>query len=313
MRILVVGAGALGGYFGGRLAAAGRDVTFLVRPARAEELRGAGLVIHSPHGDLTLRDVRTVTESALRGSPPFDLILLSCKAYDLDGAMASFAPAVGPATLILPFLNGMRHIDALRQRFGAQAVLGGTCGIAATLNARREIVHLNDLHILTFGELDGSASGRLRAVSAALGAEGNSAGFIAKASEQTVREMWKKWVFLATLAGSTCLFRASIGAIMATPDGAACLERMFAECCAIAAHNGFAMNDHYIAASRARLLDTGSSMTASMLRDVQSGARVEADHILGDLIARGGPAQQAPGQPTLLRIAYSQLKAYERS
>jgi len=308
MRILVIGAGALGGYFGGRLAAAGRDVTFLVRPARAEELRKAGLVIHSPCGDLRLPEVKIVTEAALRGgNAGFDLILLGCKAYDLDGAMAALAPAVGADTLILPFLNGMRHVDALQQRFGARAVLGGVCMIGATLNAQREIVHLNRQHTLLFGELDGGMTERLRAVSAALG----GAGFEARASSQIVRDMWEKWALLATLAGSTCLFRAPTGHIVASPDGAAVMERMLAECCAAAAHNGFAMSEAFIANARAMLLPPGGKRTASMLRDVQSGARVEADQILGDLIARGGPAQQTAGELTMLRIAYSQLKAYE--
>ena len=312
MRILVIGAGALGGYFGGRLAAAGRDVTFLVRPARAEALRQAGLVIRSACGDLTLRDPKIVTEAALRASgQPFDLILLGCKAYDLDSAMTALAPAVGPATLILPFLNGMKHLNALQQRFGAQAVLGGVCMIGATLNAQREIVHLNRQHTLVFGELGGGMTERLRAVSAALGASGEPAGFEARASSQIVRDMWEKWALLATLAGSTCLFRAPTGDIVASPDGAAVIERMLAECCAVAAHNGFAMSEAFIANARAMLLPPSGKRTASMLRDVQTGARVEADQILGDLIARGGPAQQTAGELTLLRIAYSQLKAYE--
>jgi 2-dehydropantoate 2-reductase len=162
MRILVVGAGAVGGYFGGRLAAAGRDVTFLVRAGRAEELRRAGLVIKSGRGDLTLRDVQTVQAEAI--AAPFDLVVLSCKAYNLDDAIASFAPAVGPNTVILPLLNGMRHIDVLTQKFGAARVLGGICLIAATLNREREIVHLNDSAALTFGELEGGLSGRAQAI-----------------------------------------------------------------------------------------------------------------------------------------------------
>jgi 2-dehydropantoate 2-reductase len=307
MHILVLGAGALGGYFGGRLAAAGRDVTFLVRPARAEQLREQGLVIRSPRGDLTLREVRTATEATLHSSPAFDLILLTCKAYDLEAAMASLAPAVGSATLILPVLNGMRHLDALRQRFGAQAVLGGVCEIAATLNAQHEIVHFNDRHSLTFGELDGRMTDRLAAVNAALG----QAGFDAKASGQIVRDLWEKWIFLAPLAASTCLFRAPVGDIVAAPDGPAIMERLLAECLSVAAHNGITASDTSIARIRSMLLAPGSMLTASMLRDVQNGSRTEADHILGDLIGCGGAALQATGKLTLLRIAYSQLKAYE--
>jgi len=305
MRILVVGAGALGGYFGGRLVAAGRDVTFLVRPPRAAQLREAGLVIHSPHGDLTLRDVKTVTRDTLRES--FDLIVLGCKAYDLDDAIASFAPAVGPDTMILPLLNGIGHLDVLRQRFGANAVLGGVCLIGATLNDRREIVHLNDVHSIVFGEIGGGLSGRVNAAAGVLG----GAGFDLKATPQIMQEMWEKWVFLASLAGSTCLFRASIGEILATPDGTALIERMFSECRAVAAENGTPVRDAFVERARAMLFAPGSPMTASMLRDVRNGSRTEADHVLGDMIRRGGAAQHAAGELTVLRIAYSQLKAYE--
>ncbi|MEI7291750.1 2-dehydropantoate 2-reductase [Paraburkholderia tropica] len=310
MRILVVGAGATGGYFGGRLAAAGRDVTFLVRDARAAQMREHGLVIRSPHaGDLTLRDPKTVTREALEapGTQPFDLVLLSCKAYDLDSAIDSFAAAVGPETAILPLLNGMRHLDVLQARFGTQAVLGGVCLIASTLNEQREIVHLNDSQAITFGELGGGISARVQAIADTFG----NAGFIIKASERILQEMWEKWVFLASLAGSTCLFRAPIGAIVATPDGAATIERIFAECRAIAAEHGHAVRDSFLERSRGMLFATGSSLTASMLRDVQNGSRIEADHILGDLIRRGGAAQRASSELSVLRIVYSQLKAYE--
>ena len=305
MRILVVGAGALGGYFGGRLAAAGRDVTFLVRPARAAQLRDAGLVIRSPRGDLTLRDVKTVTSDTLNES--FDLVLLGCKAYDLDDAIASFAPAVGPHTLILPFLNGMRHLETLQQRFGTSAVLGGVCLIAATLNAEREIVHLNDSHAIAFGEIGGGLSERVNAVADVLG----NAGFDSKATPHIMQEMWEKWVFLASLAGSTCLFRAPVGAILATPDGETVIGRIFSECRTVAAENGTPVRDAFVERARSMLFARNSTLTASMLRDVQNGSRTEADHVLGDMIRRGGGDQQKPGELTVLRIVYSQLKAYD--
>jgi 2-dehydropantoate 2-reductase len=311
MRILVVGAGATGGYFGARLAAAGRDVTFLVRPARAAQLRESGLVVRSGQGDLTLRDVKAITQDALEvpnaaTMQPFDVVLLSCKAYDLESAIDSFAAAVGPQTLILPLLNGMRHIDVLQARFGTQAVLGGVCLIASTLNAQREIVHLNDVHAITFGELGGRIPARVQAIADTF----SNAGFNVKASERILQEMWEKWVFLASLAGSTCLFRASVGAILATPDGEAIVERLFAECRAIAAENGHAIRDAFVERSRSMLFAAGSPLTASMLRDVQNGSRTEADHVLGDLIRRGGTAQ-AGDALSVLRVVYSQLKAYE--
>ncbi|UEP37470.1 2-dehydropantoate 2-reductase [Burkholderia ambifaria] len=302
MRILVVGAGAVGGYFGGRLAAAGRDVTFLVRDGRAAALARDGLVIRSPRGDLTLANVQTVR--AGDAAAPFDLVLLSCKAYSLDDAIASFAPFVGPSTLILPMLNGMRHLDVLRDRFGATQVLGGLCVIAATLDREQRIVHLNDTHGLSFGELAGGDSARVRALADILG----GAGFDATLSDDIAARMWDKWVFLATLAASTSLFRGSVGDILAAPDGRRLLETMLDECSAIAAHNGYRPDPAAIERMQ-RMVLTPSPLTASMLRDVENRARVEADHVIGDLLARRDP--QAADALSLLRIAYNHLKTYE--
>ena len=166
MRFLVVGAGATGGYFGGRLLEAGRDVTFLVRPARAEQLAATGLVIASPAGDVTLRSPPTVLAAELR--TPFDAVLLSCKAYDLDGAIESFARAVDVGTAIVPLLNGMRHLDTLDARFGADRVLGGSCFITAKLSEGGQINHIGDIHRLTFGERGGGRSARVEAIAAAM-------------------------------------------------------------------------------------------------------------------------------------------------
>src|SRR5205823_8329557 len=199
MRILVVGAGAVGGYFGGRLLAAGNDVTFLVRPKRAAELATAGLVIKSPAGDVTLKNPPTVQADKL--SEKFDVILLSCKAFDLDDAIKSFAPAVGPTTSIIPLLNGMSHLDALDKKFGRERVLGGLCAIAATLNEAREVVQLAPMQSLNFGERDGKMSDRVRAIAEVF----NSGNFGAVASEHVMQDMWEKWVFLASLAAATCL------------------------------------------------------------------------------------------------------------
>ncbi|WP_116140603.1 2-dehydropantoate 2-reductase [Trinickia diaoshuihuensis] len=306
MRILVVGAGAVGGYFGGRMALAGQDVTFLVREARAQELAENGLVIKSPRGDATLSDVKTVLSSRIDG--PYDVVLLSCKAYDLDSAMASFAPAVGPGTAILPLLNGMRHLDVLRDRFGAASVLGGVCLIAATLDASRAIVQMTNMHAIVFGELDGARSARVEAIAAAL----RTGGFDVDATDAIVQQMWEKWVFLATLAGSTCLMRASVGDILAAPGGEAAMQALFDECAAVAAAHGHPMREPSAERSRAMLFAQGSALTASMLRDIENGLRTEGDHVLGDLIARRGAEKTGGAAPTLLELAYTHVKAYER-
>lgn len=302
MHILVVGAGATGGYFGGRLAAAGRDVTFLVRSRRAEQLATSGLVIKSPHGDATIPNPKTVLAEKI--ATPFDLIVLSCKAYDLDGAIASFAPAVGPNTIILPLLNGMRHLDVLDARFGKERVFGGQCVIAATLDDAGTIVHLNKLHGVTFGERDGKLSDRAHAVARDM----IGAGFEARLSENIVQEMWEKWVFLATLAGSTCLMRAAIGDIMAAPSGKETIQSLYEECRAIADANEHAPRDAALAQSQTNLTASGSTLTASMLRDIEKGGAIEADHIVGDLIAR---RKGATPEFSVLALAYTHMKAYE--
>lgn len=301
MRILVVGAGALGGYFGGRLKEAGRDVTFLVRPRRAEHLAKTGLIVRSPKGDINIPAPPTVLAENI--SAPFDLILLSCKAYDLQGAMDSFAPAVGADTAILPLLNGMKHMDLLAERFGAGAVLGGQCIISATLDGEGRILHLNDLHFLSFGEQNGAKSPRVAAIAAAF----SGAKFDSQLSLTIPQEMWEKWAFIAAAAGICCLMRGAFGDI-AGAGGSQYASAMFAECCAIAAKNGFNPGETAVKRSIGMLIAVGSPIAASMLRDVERGAAIEADHIVGDLLARGGARES--GYP-LLQIAYAHLRTYE--
>jgi 2-dehydropantoate 2-reductase len=303
MRILVVGAGAIGGYFGGRMLQAGRDVTFLVRPRRAAELADAGLVIKSPNGEVTLKNPPTMQANKL--TEKFDVVLLSCKAFDLDDAIKSFAPAVGPQTAIIPLLNGMLHLDVLDSKFGRERVLGGLCAIAATLNEHREVVQLNPMQSLNFGERDGKLSDRVRDVAEAMA----SGKFGSVASEHIVQEMWEKWVFLATLAASTCLMRTSIGNILASPGGKDFILGTLDECSAVATAEGYAPRAPFLERTLGMLTLEGSQMTASMFRDIKAGAPVEADHVIGDLVSR---ADAAKAPVPRLRTAYTHLKAYEK-
>jgi 2-dehydropantoate 2-reductase len=303
MRILVVGAGAIGGYFGGRMLQAGGDVTFLVRPKRAAELADAGLVIKSPTGDVTLKNPPSVQADRL--NEKFDVVLLSCKAFDLDDAIKSFAPAVGPQTSIIPLLNGMLHLDVLDKKFGRERVLGGLCAIAVTLNDKREVVHLAPMQSLNFGERDGKMSDRVRAVAVPMTA-GN---FGAVASENIIQEMWEKWVFLASLAAATCLMRSSVGNILAVSGGRDFLLGILDESCAIATAEGHAPRAPFLERTRGMFTAEESQMTASMFRDIKIGAPVEADHVVGDLIARGDAAKVPVPK---LRTAYTHLKVYEK-
>ncbi len=216
--------------------------------------------------------------------------------------MDSVAPAIGPATAILPLLNGLGHLESLDARFGADHVLGGKCLIAATLDADGSIRHLNNNHSLTFGERDGSRSARVDALWSAM----SGVRFDAASSEAILQEMWEKWVFIAAAAGITCLMRASIGDIVAAGATGLALG-LFAECAGIAARHGFPPSEASTARSVGMLSAPGSLLTASMLRDMERAGRTEADHILGDLLRRGGPGDDT----RLLRIACSHMKTYD--
>jgi 2-dehydropantoate 2-reductase len=302
MRVLVVGAGAVGGYFGGRLLQAGRDVTFLVRPGRAEQIKKNGFAIHvgAERGDDLA--VRAIVSEQIEA--PYDLVLVCCKAYDLESAMDGFAPAVGPETAILPLLNGLRHLDLLSERFGASRLLGGQCIFTATLDERGHAVLLGPTPTLTFGELSGAPSKRTGAIATTM----QDAGFTVRASDTILLEMWEKWVLLATFAGVTCLMRGAVGDIVAA--GAAGLtESLLEECRRIAASQDQMIRSDFLQRIRALLTQAGSTITASMLRDLERGARTEADYVLGDLLHRQTDADIA--SPSLLRMAYLHLKTYE--
>ena len=301
MRVLVLGAGATGAYFGARLIQAGHEVSFLVRPARAELLRRDGLRIRSAQGDFAA-PVPLLT--SVPANAAFDLVLLSCKAYDLDTALAAIAPAVGATTRVLPLLNGLRHLEVLDLAFGAGRVLGGLCHISVTLQPDGSVLHLGNLHRLTFGAR--AADARLDELAPQLLAVPAEV----RHSVHIIDAMWEKFAFLATLAGMTCLLRGSIGEIVATPDGADLLRRCYAEACEVARRAGHAVGDEARAEADAILTTPGSPLKASMLRDLQRGAVTECEHIGGDLITRGAALEV---DMPLLRAAATHLRVYERA
>lgn len=303
MKILVVGAGAVGGYFGGRMLEAGADVTFLVRPGRQTQLAANGLIIASPAGDAWVPPPRTLLANEIR--EPFDLVILSCKAYDLDPAIAAVEPAVGTATVVLPLLNGMRHLDTLDARFGRERVLGGSCFISARLDDAGRILHLSDVHRLVFGERAGGRSVRVDAIARAM----TGVKFEVATSEHVALEMWEKWVFLASLAGITCLTRSAVGDIVMS-GGTDLAAAMLDECRSIAAESGYQPRDQSLRAALSRLTDAGSKVSASMLADLEQRGRTEVDHILGDLLSRRGGV--GDGEHSLLRLAFIAIKSAER-
>ena len=298
MRVLVLGAGALGGYFGGRLAQAGADVTFLVRPARAARLAAEGLRITSPFGDAAL-PVRTVTAAG----PGYDLALLTCKAFDLDGAIDALLPA--RPGIVLPVLNGLSHIEALQAAFGADRVLGGLAKIQATLAPDGTVRQLNDWRWITFGELDGGLSARVAALAALFAP---TIGVVAEAVPDIRQRMWEKMVHLGTSAVCTVLMRAAVGEVARAEGGAAFMQGVLAVNAAIAAAHGHPMPDAFMAQYRALFGDAASLYATSMLRDIEGGRASEGEHILGFLAAaavRAGVAHPA------LDLALLHARAYE--
>lgn len=303
MRILVVGAGAVGGYFGGRLIQAGRDVTFLVRPKRAEQMRAQGLQIVSPmYGDFTVRP-KAVTAAQI--SSPYDVIFLSVKSYNLAAAIDDFAPAVGPQTVIIPVLNGMHHMDVLTERFGKDAVLGGVCFVSTEVDSQGRIIQLNDFQSLTYGELDGRKSPRIEAVHQLF----SGAGFDAAISADILLEMWEKWVWIASLGTITCLLRGNIGEVASVPGGAELSLAVLRECTAITAACGHPMSEAFLAEKGPILTAPASPLTSSMYRDLTEQAPVEADTILGDLVERG--RKRGVSAP-IVQAAFVSLSIYQQ-
>ncbi|MBX9940847.1 MAG: 2-dehydropantoate 2-reductase [Candidatus Obscuribacterales bacterium] len=301
MKILVLGAGATGGYFGGRLLEAGADVTFLVRAARAERLRRDGLIVKSRFGDIHRKELSLIEKA----ENYYDLVILSCKAYDLESSIEAVAPAVGPESMILPLLNGMQHLDVLKTRFAEENVLGGCCIISSELDEEGRIIHFNANHSLRYGELSGIMSERIQELEELI----NPCNFTSQASFAIVQDMWEKWVLIASLAALTTMMRATVGQVARSPYGTTIASQLADECLAVLKAHGFEPEQSFVDSTHSRLVDTSSSLTASMLRDMERGNRVEAQQILGDFIER---AQSKDVPVPMLQAAYCHVCAYQR-
>ncbi|SNT38779.1 2-dehydropantoate 2-reductase [Asanoa hainanensis] len=277
MRILVIGAGAVGGYFGARLAQAGKDVTFLVRPRRAASLAADGLRIREPDSEPERVDVTTIE----RVADPYDIVFLAVKAFTLDGAIRDFSPAVGPRTTIVPFLNGLAHIDRLVADFGVK-VYGGVCYVATTLTDDGEIVRLGGPRQLRYGPLPGAPAQGVDDVHEAL----SGAGFDSEVSDSIETEMWEKWVFLASVTAVNCLAGATIGDANAVPGGADFATAIADEAGRVATAAGFPPRPEATRNLLGTVTAAGATTTSSVYRDMRAGRRVENDAIIGDLVAR---------------------------
>ncbi|HEX4215552.1 MAG TPA: 2-dehydropantoate 2-reductase [Candidatus Dormibacteraeota bacterium] len=301
MRTLVVGAGATGGFFGGRLAAAGRDVTFLVRPARAAALRERNLRIVWQGEEEVIR-ARLVTAPELSG--PYDLVLLGIKSSALEQAMADIAPAIGPETSIMPFLNGMAHLSTLTERFGP-AVLGGVVKVLTALNEEGDVLRFAPLASLTVGDQQGGLPPRVERIRAEL----DGAGFDVAASPDIVGAMWHKWVFISTIGATTCLMRGTIGEVVAVPGGSALGPAIMAEASAVSAAAGHPMPERESKFTRSMATMENSPLASSAYRDVVAGRPAEVEQIFGDLVAR---ARSLSVPTPLLDLATMQLRVHQR-
>ena len=301
MKILVLGAGGTGGYFGGRLHQGGVDVTFLVREKRAQQIARQGLIIESMHDKVTL-PVKTIMAADVR--PEYDIVILSCKAYDLAAGIAAFTPAMGPATCVVPLLNGISHIDTLDAAFGKRRVMGGSCQIAATLTKDGVIKSMMDAQSMIWGARDPAQEELAQKLGEAF------AKTVAdwKVSDNIMLDMWEKVAFLSTLAGMTCLMRGSVGDILTAPDGRLLMQRYLDSCVAIATREGYPPRAHVTERLLKVLNTTASTLTASMLRDLEAGGPVEADHIVGFML---GKARAHGIDDAMLTVAYTHLKTYE--
>ena len=302
MKLLVLGAGGTGGLFGGRLAQTGADVTFLVREKRKAGLLEHGLRIESQFGNASL-PVQVKVQSEIK--PEYDLVLLTCKAYDLPGAIETIRPAMAGSAAVLPLLNGLAHIEQLNAEFGQGSVMGGTARVQVTLTPEGMIKQLNDWQTVTFGEQDGRVSERATQLKALF----DKTSVEAKLSTNIMRELWLKLVHLSTVAGMTCLMRGNLGEIVRTPEGSDLLTKFFESNAEIAARAGHRPDDKFVATYKDLFRQADSRYEASMLRDLEKGGQIESEQILGYMLRQC----RAAGLPDTLHLAaYTHVKTFEQ-
>ena len=302
MKILILGAGAVGGYFGARLHQTGADVTFLLREPRAGKIKKEGLVIKSPKGDAVL-PVKVVTKGGEGG--PYDVVILACKAYDLDSAMEAIAPAVGSATTIVPMLNGHAQFGVLDKKFGADKVAGGLARIGGMLGPNGEVMHSSPFAAVSFGERSGKpAREHLKELNAACKKAGIDGGLNGNINQ----DLWDKWIMLTALAAMCCTLRGTSGDILAADEGKDLMLETVEECRKVATAEGFDPGDKGIANLKSYLTQPGSVFAASMLGDLEKGGAIEGRHVIGDMLGRA--RKHGVAAPNL-RIALAVVQAYE--
>jgi len=302
MRILVLGAGGVGGYFGGRLVEKGEDVTFLVRENRKKQLEKNGLVIRSVNGDYAFSPKLTTSKDA---KETFDVVLFSTKSYHLENAIADLKPFVGENTVIVPLLNGIAHVSRLQEAFGEEKVIGGLCFIETTLNSEGDVVQTSAAAKLVYGEFRGKDTARIRQISDAF--SGTKADFVLSSSIE--KEMWHKYLFITVMSGVTSLMRAPIGPIRESEGGRGMIRQFFTEGAAIMhAHN--APISETIIDDHMKTIDSiGYEMKSSMQRDMEKKAFVEGDHLQGHMLEL---AKEKGIDAPILAMVYQNVKVYKK-
>ncbi len=302
MRIVILGAGGVGGYLGARLVAVDADVTFLVRAKRAAQLGAAGIAVKSPLGDFAAPVKAMTADENYEGVA--DVVLLACKEPALAAALNDVSPFLAPQTRLLPLLNGVRHMELIAARFPATVLLGGIAHGAVDLRPDGVIAHLSPFMTVLVGAVASADD----TVASALVERLKTAGVDAHATHEIRQDMWNKFVFLTAFAGITCLMRSSIGTILQTDLGRERILQLLEETRAVAEAEGFSPPVALMEEYRALLTMQGSTLTSSMLRDIQSGRRTEGAHILGDMLAR---ARRHGISTPLLALATAHVEAYE--
>lgn len=281
MRIAIFGSGGVGGYFGGRLAASGSDVTFIARGAHLAAMRKDGIRIASPLGDLHLPQVRLAETIAEAG--PVDLVLVGVKLWDTEQVAANLAPAAAQGTAILSLQNGVQKDDILRRHMPADAVMGGVCYIAATIASPGLISHAGTMQRLVFGEYGKATSARTQEFLAAC----LKAGIAAELSPSIERLIWEKFVFLVGLSGTTTRYGTPIGPIRTDPQKRDILLRAMQEVVAVGQAKGVPLPAGF-AEDRLGFCDTiPDTMTSSMQVDLERGNRLELPWLSGAVVSLG--------------------------
>ena len=299
MRIAIIGAGGVGGYFGARVQQAGADVHFVARGAHLAALRSSGLTVESPLGDLHLPRINVTDNPADIGTA--DLVWLSVKLWDMEGAIRSMRPLIGPDTGIISFQNGVQKDDLLRAAFGERAVMGGVAYIATNIDRPGVIKHTGTMQRLIFGEYDGRRSTRAEALLDFC----VRGGINAELSDDVRRAIWEKFVFLVGLSGSTTTMRETIGPIRSNPRSRAFLSDLMRETVAVGRALGVALPADYADQRLAFVDGLPEVMTSSMHHDLKAGKRLEVSWLSGGVAQLGEKA----GVPTPMNRAVWEILA----